>query len=101
MRITFPPWKDTLIISPAFALLTQLSLIHGIYSGDQSNANSHVLWGVETHRLAGPTPPNWRVGGKREGLYRLEIGSEIDLETWQYDLATEPSRRLARRRRRF
>ncbi len=45
------------------------------------------MWGVETHRLAGPIPPNWRVGGKREGLYRLEIGSEIDLVTWQYDLA--------------
>ncbi len=23
------------------------------------------MWGVETHRLAGPMPPNWRVGGKR------------------------------------
>ncbi len=23
-----------------------------------------ILWGVETHRLARPMPPNWRVGGK-------------------------------------
>ncbi len=55
------------------------------------------MWGVERHRLARPMPPNWRVGEK-ECLYRLEIGSEIDLVTWQYDLATEPSGRLARRR---
>ncbi len=33
--------------------------------------------------------------GKKEGLYRLGIGSEIDLVTWQHDLATEPSGRLA------
>ncbi len=47
-----------------------------------------ILWGVETHRLGGLMPPNWMVGEK-EGLYRLETGSEIDLVTWQYDLATE------------
>ncbi len=52
------------------------------------------------HRLAGPMPPNWRVGGKK-GLYKLEIGSEIDLVTWQYDVATECSGMPARRRRRF
>ncbi len=38
-------------------------------------------------------PPNWRVGEKKS-VYRLEIGSEIDVMTWQYDLATEPSRSL-------
>ncbi len=40
----------------------------------------------EAHRLAGPIPPNWRVGGEKRGLYRLEIGSKIDLVTWKYDL---------------
>ncbi len=59
------------------------------------------FWGVETNRLAGTTPPNWRVGGKKDGLYRLEIGSEIDLVTWQYDLATECSGMPARGRGRF
>ncbi len=43
---------------------------------------------VGTHRLAGPMPPNWRVRENIEGLCRQEIGSEIDLVTWQYDLAT-------------
>ncbi len=42
-----------------------------------------TVWGFETHRLAEPMPPNWRVGEKKEGLYRLEIGSEIDLVTWE------------------
>ncbi len=30
-------------------------------------------------------------GRGKKGLYRLEIGSEIDLVNWQYDLATEAS----------
>ncbi len=33
----------------------------------------------------------WSIGGEKEGLYRLGIGSEIDLVTWQYDLATKCS----------
>ncbi len=50
-RIIFPSWNDTLIISPAFSLLTQLSLVHGIHSGDQSNTNSYAFPSVHRNQF--------------------------------------------------
>ncbi len=50
-RITFPPRNDALIISPAFALLTQHSLVHGIYSRDQNNPSSPILPSVHRKKF--------------------------------------------------
>ncbi len=49
--IIFPSWNDTLIISLAFALLTQLSLVHGIYSRDKSSAINSVFHSVHRNKF--------------------------------------------------
>ncbi len=54
--------------------------------GTGNRSTGDILWGVETHRGSKTDASELEGRGKKEGLYRQEIGSEIDLVTWQYDL---------------